>query len=286
MQRACEHCVSGDGSWTSVRSKCCCLTGTAAVRRVAAGAQGEPGRGRILPHRRGRMLHACVAARHWRRLVRSICLPPWPCRLRLPCATYDTSRHEQFQWATERSGSEWALCSAQAACNLHRQSRAGRPSCSMRLRQVWPVAQGAGAMRVRRRAGHQLRRHHHAPAALRLQQLQVHSPGDAGAQQDNSFQALMKAVVLPLRSSDPACTLPKSGGLTLLSAHGRLTTSGEYVPVGPAACCRACLSPRVAPLDACADLNYCSGHGVCALGACVTSRAARAGCTTGQRTGS
>ncbi|KAK9846475.1 hypothetical protein WJX81_004918 [Elliptochloris bilobata] len=48
----------------------------------------------------------------------------------------------------------------------------------------------------------------------------------------------------------------------------RLTTTGEYVPVGPAACCRACLSPRVAPLDACADLNYCSGHGVCALGAC------------------
>ena len=38
--------------------------------------------------------------------------------------------------------------------------------------------------------------------------------------------------------------------------------------MGPAACCRACLSPRVAPLDACADLNYCSGHGVCALGAC------------------
>lgn len=39
------------------------------------------------------------------------------------------------------------------------------------------------------------------------------------------------------------------------------------MPVGPAACCRTCLSPRVAPLDACADLNYCSGHGVCALGA-------------------
>ena len=73
----------------------------------------------------------------------------------------------------------------------------------MRLIQVWPVAQGAGAMRVRRRAGHQLRRHHHAPAALWLQQLQVHTPEDAGAQQDNSFQALLKAVVWPLRSNDP-----------------------------------------------------------------------------------
>ena len=155
----------------------------------------------------------------------------------------------------------------------------------MRLIQVWPVAQGAGTMRVRRRAGHQLRRHHHAPAALWLQQLQVHTPEDAGAQQDNSFQALVKAAVWPLRSNDPACILLKSGGLTLQSAHGRLTTSGEYVPVGPAACCRACLSPRVAPLDACADLNYCSGHGVCALGARVTSRAACAACTTGQRTG-
>ena len=121
-------------------------------------------------------------------------------------------------------------------------------------------------MRVRRRAGHQLRRHHHAPAALWLQQLQVHTPGGADAQQDAPFQALTDAVVWPLHS-----ILPKSGRLILLSAHGRLTTSGEYVPVGPAACCRACLSPRVAPLDACADLKYCSGHGVCALGACVTS---------------
>lgn len=34
-------------------------------------------------------------------------------------------------------------------------------------------AQGAGALRVHRRARHQLRRHHHAPAALRLQQLPV-----------------------------------------------------------------------------------------------------------------
>ena len=89
---------------------------------------------------------------------------------------------------------EWALCGAQAACNLHRQLRAGRASCSMSLTQVWPVAQGAGAMRVRRRAGHQLRRHHHAPAALWLQQLQVHAIRDAGAQQDNSFQAPVKAV--------------------------------------------------------------------------------------------
>lgn len=141
----------------------------------------------------------------------------------------------------------------------------------MRLIQVWPVAQGAGAMRVLRRAGYQLRRHHHAPAAIRLQQLQVHTPGDVGA--------LTKAVVWPLRGIDPACILVNAGRPTLLGAHGRLTTSGEYVPVGPAACCRACLSPRVAPLDACADLNYCSGHGVCALGACMTCRAAGAACT-------
>ena len=61
----------------SVRSEWRCLTGTGPGRRVAAGAQGERGRGRILPHRRGRVLHACAAARYWGRLVRSICLCAW-----------------------------------------------------------------------------------------------------------------------------------------------------------------------------------------------------------------
>ena len=40
------------------------------------------------------------------------------------------------------------------------------------------------------------------------------------------------------------------------------------VPIGPAQCCKTCLSKTIHPLDSCSDLNFCSGHGVCNLGSC------------------
>ncbi|KAK9824271.1 hypothetical protein WJX72_009086 [[Myrmecia] bisecta] len=48
----------------------------------------------------------------------------------------------------------------------------------------------------------------------------------------------------------------------------RITRSAEFVPIAPAQCCKACLSDRIHPMSLCADLNFCSGHGVCNLGAC------------------
>ena len=40
------------------------------------------------------------------------------------------------------------------------------------------------------------------------------------------------------------------------------------MPIAPALCCKSCISDKVIPVDTCFDLNYCSGHGVCNLGAC------------------
>ncbi|KAL3155716.1 hypothetical protein ABBQ32_012737 [Trebouxia sp. C0010 RCD-2024] len=47
----------------------------------------------------------------------------------------------------------------------------------------------------------------------------------------------------------------------------RITALG-LVPIGPAQCCKTCLSKTIHPLDSCADLNFCSGRGVCNLGSC------------------
>lgn len=47
----------------------------------------------------------------------------------------------------------------------------------------------------------------------------------------------------------------------------RITALG-LVPIGPAQCCKTCLSKTIHPLDSCSDLNFCSGHGVCNLGSC------------------
>ena len=42
----------------------------------------------------------------------------------------------------------------------------------------------------------------------------------------------------------------------------------DLVPIAPAQCCKTCISDRIHSLDACTDLNFCSGHGVCNLGSC------------------
>ena len=48
----------------------------------------------------------------------------------------------------------------------------------------------------------------------------------------------------------------------------RYTAIGHAVPIGPAQCCRPCLSPQPKPIDDCSALHNCGGHGVCALGRC------------------
>ncbi|EFN57686.1 expressed protein [Chlorella variabilis] len=48
----------------------------------------------------------------------------------------------------------------------------------------------------------------------------------------------------------------------------RLSPLGHVVPVGPAQCCKACLSSTVHPMNQCDDLNSCSGHGVCNMRRC------------------
>lgn len=56
----------------------------------------------------------------------------------------------------------------------------------------------------------------------------------------------------------------------LLSGYDffRVSPLGQVVPIGPAKCCGVCLSGKVHPAPDCADLNRCSGNGVCALGRC------------------
>ena len=46
---------------------------------------------------------------------------------------------------------------------------------------------------------------------------------------------------------------------------------GQFVPIAPAKCCGMCLSDTVRPIDECADLNMCSGHGMCVTGSCECS---------------
>lgn len=48
----------------------------------------------------------------------------------------------------------------------------------------------------------------------------------------------------------------------------RYSPLGHIVPVGPAQCCKVCLSPTLHPMDQCDDLAYCSRKGVCNLGQC------------------
>ncbi|KAK9864078.1 hypothetical protein WJX84_002316 [Apatococcus fuscideae] len=56
----------------------------------------------------------------------------------------------------------------------------------------------------------------------------------------------------------------------LLRGYGgfRITPLAELVPVAPAQCCKTCLSSRIHSMSSCADLHFCSGHGVCVLGQC------------------
>jgi len=48
----------------------------------------------------------------------------------------------------------------------------------------------------------------------------------------------------------------------------RYTAVGHAVPIGPAQCCKPCLSPQPKAIDDCSALHDCGGHGVCALGRC------------------
>lgn len=48
----------------------------------------------------------------------------------------------------------------------------------------------------------------------------------------------------------------------------RVTQTGDLVPIGPLECCGVCLGDTIHPASDCADLGYCSQHGVCFLGGC------------------
>lgn len=73
-------------------------------------------------------------------------------------------------------------------------------------------------------------------------------------------------------SGDAAAPVGCGGGASDELLFGyidyRLSPVGALVPVGPAQCCKVCLSETVHPISECRDLNGCSGHGVCSLGQC------------------
>lgn len=73
-------------------------------------------------------------------------------------------------------------------------------------------------------------------------------------------------------SDDPSYPINCGGNGTHDALIGfdyfRLSPMGQIVPVGPATCCGMCLSRSVHPAADCADLNHCSGNGVCLLGRC------------------
>ncbi|CAL8464819.1 g4354 [Coccomyxa elongata] len=69
-------------------------------------------------------------------------------------------------------------------------------------------------------------------------------------------------------SSDINCGGLSTHRLLFGFDHWRITRTGEFVPIGPAQCCKMCLSDTVHPIDSCDDLNFCSGHGICTLGSC------------------
>lgn len=73
-------------------------------------------------------------------------------------------------------------------------------------------------------------------------------------------------------SDDPSYPVNCGGNGTHDALAGfdyfRLSPMGQIVPVGPATCCGMCLSRSVHPAADCADLNHCSGNGVCLLGRC------------------
>ena len=51
------------------------------------------------------------------------------------------------------------------------------------------------------------------------------------------------------------------------SETNHLALGTKDVPMAPAECCKACLSP-MAPKQDCAALKHSSGHGICAFGQC------------------
>lgn len=73
-------------------------------------------------------------------------------------------------------------------------------------------------------------------------------------------------------SSDPEFPINCGGTVTddllLGFSSFRLSPLGHVVPVGPAQCCSVCLSGKVHPMRPCADLNSCSGRGVCTMRRC------------------
>ena len=72
-------------------------------------------------------------------------------------------------------------------------------------------------------------------------------------------------------TGDGCCTMIWHEAAALPWAR-RLTRAGEFVPIGPATCCKLCLSETVHPIAGCYDLNFCSGHGMCTLGSCQCLR--------------
>lgn len=75
----------------------------------------------------------------------------------------------------------------------------------------------------------------------------------------------------PVQEGSRECGAEDTGRLLWGFMESRFTHFGEYVPVAPLECCGVCLSPRTRPDSQCADLQYCSGNGVCVLGACQCS---------------
>jgi len=73
---------------------------------------------------------------------------------------------------------------------------------------------------------------------------------------------------MPFRTHTPCQRVMLRDDDTGLASLYRMTRAGQFVPIAPANCCKMCLSDIVRPIDECADLNMCSGHGMCVTAAC------------------